>query len=124
MKFLFKILAIVSLFFILIPHNKFSIYYGVTIIVMFIDQIQSLNFLSLEFTISFISLFGAALVFSKNKTYIIIGYILIILGLVVIITKNQNDFNLLFWFPFYGFILFMLLTLYYVFKDSRKIKNG
>lgn len=124
MKFLFKILSMIFLIFILIPYNKFSIYYGVSIIVMFIDQIQSLNFLSLEFTISFSSLFGAALVFSKNKTYSIIGYILIFLRLVLIITKNKNDFNLLFWFPFYGFILFMLLTLYYVFKDSKKIKNG
>lgn len=114
-----KIISIVSLFLILLPYEKISLFYGVVLIAAFIDHVESLNFLSLDFFSSTLSLIGFITIPFCKKNLLYFSYFLAIIGIILYISINGLPTTFWFWFPLMVFIISSMLSLKFVGSKNR-----
>jgi len=120
MQKLFKILSVLSLFLILIPGEKFSLYYGAAIIIGFLEGFN--NVLSGSFALCFLSLLAIVLVFFKELKYNVLGYLILLLSLYFVTNHSKGDLNYEYWLPLVVYIVLAFITVIRGVLVSKKAK--
>ena len=86
-----KILSIVLLVIVPIDVQKFYLTSGIIWIIMVLDSIQDLDLFRIGLLISILTITGMIFIFSKKRTYILLGYLLTYIGLISVSFKSFQD---------------------------------
>lgn len=114
-----KIVSVLTVFFIHLPSQKFSIPYGMGVLFTLTERISELQFTS-DFFINSMFIFGLLILFSKKKWLILGGYILLITPLLFYIANvSKYNFGIFFWIPLALFLVISTIVVFQNFKTHK-----
>ncbi|EIJ38518.1 hypothetical protein JoomaDRAFT_1503 [Galbibacter orientalis DSM 19592] len=106
-----KILSIVLLVIVPIDVQKFYLTSGIIWIIMVLDSIQDLDLFRIGLLISILTITGMIFIFSKKRTYILLGYLLTYIGLISVSFKSFQDIATIGVLTIYAVISYLVIYL-------------
>ncbi|MEJ4089794.1 hypothetical protein [Galbibacter orientalis] len=106
-----KILSIVLLVIVPIDVQKFYLTSGIIWIIMVLDSIQDLDLFRIGLLISILTITGMIFIFSKKRTYILLGYLLTYIGLISVSFKSFQDITTIGVLTIYAVISYLVIYL-------------
>ena len=111
-------ISLIAISFVHLTSQKFSIPYGMGVLMTLTERVSELEFSS-DFFLNLSFVAGLILVFRRNKWTLLFSYFLMIVPLLFyIMNVSKYKYGILFWIPLFLFIVSMILVLREVFKNQ------